>query len=124
MVYIVALASMLLGALVSLFIIQEYVSKGIGIYGNPQEEFQLKAEFRNGRLVVSITNLGSSEVEVQMVFLEGRNYIDFEAPINVLVKPGDTAEIRTEIMQPNGGTYTVRVKLSNGRTLDCKVTAR
>ncbi|MBS7640640.1 MAG: hypothetical protein QXJ19_03255 [Candidatus Bathyarchaeia archaeon] len=124
MVYIVALASMLLGVLVGLLIIQDYAGRGIGLCGNHQEEFQLKAEFRNGRLVVSITNLGSSEVEVQMVFLEGRDYIDFEAPINVPVKPGDTVEIRTEIMQPDGGTCTVRVKLSNGRTLDCKIAAR
>lgn len=120
--YGITLSSLILGALIGLLILQEHLSEGAIFNKNSQESLQLNAYFKNDRLVVSITNLGNSEVEIQIVFLEGQNYIDFDAPINLMVKSGETAEIQTDIMKPKPGTYTVKVRLSNGQTINCKIT--
>lgn len=90
-----------------------------------QESIQATAYFRNGKLVVTIANPGSREVEVQMIFLEGRGYMDFDMFINAVVAPGEKTEIETDIVKPEqSGMYTVRIRLSNGQTIDCKVNVR
>jgi len=121
--HVIILASIVLGIIASLMIFHGYVGRGVSVFVGPREDLQLTAHFRNGRLIVTIANLGSNEVEVQMIFLEGRNHIDFDAPLDAVVKPGEIKEIKTDMMQPEKGTYNVRVKLSNGKTVSCKVIA-
>jgi len=121
--YVIVLASIVLGVIASLMIFQEYLGSGVSAFTSSREDLQLTAHFRDGRLIVTIANLGSNEVEVQIIFLEGRNYVDFDTLPDAVVKPGEVKEIKTDIMQPEKGTYNVRVKLSNGKTVSCKVIA-
>lgn len=120
---VILLFSTILGVTIGFLILQEETSKWT-IYPHKasQENLQLTARFRNNKLVVFITNLGGSEVEIQIIFLEGNNYMDFDIPVNLAVKSGETAEIQTNIIQPDPGTYTVKVRLSNGQTISCKIT--
>mgnify|MGYP000023413931 CR=1 FL=1 len=123
--YVVAVVSVVLGILISLVILQSQTGSVLGGFEDTQEVIQATAYFRNGKLIVTITNLGSREVEVQMIFLEGRNYMDFDMFINAVIAPGERTEIETDIMQPESpGRYTVRIKLSNGQTVDCSVDVR
>lgn len=119
--YIVALISTVLGILIGLLIIHWYTGGEIGPH--KKMDFQLNASFQDGFLIVSITNLRGDEVIVEMIFLEGKDHIDFDMPNNVTIKPGETVSVRTSIMQPaSRGLYIVRVKLSNGRMIHCKIT--
>ncbi len=123
--YVVAAVSVILGILISLAILQLQTEDVLDGNGDVQEAIQATAYFRNGKLVVAITNLGSKEVGVQMIFLEGKNYMDFDMFINVVVAPGETTEIETDIMKPEtSGKYTVRIRLSNGQTVDCTIDVR
>lgn len=119
--YIMMLASIVLGSLIGSLILRGYMGKGEVFHKNPQESFQVTAYFKDDKLIVSITNLGAYEVEVQMIFIEGQNYIDFDTPL-LVVKPNETIEVKTDIMKPNPGIYTVKVRLSNGQTINHKVT--
>ncbi|RLF17767.1 MAG: hypothetical protein DRZ82_09475 [Thermoprotei archaeon] len=123
--FVVSLISAVLGVLICLVILQLYGGSVPSNHEVTQETIQVSAYFRNGKLVVSITNLGRKEVEVQMVFLEGKGYMDFDLLVDVPIAPGETREIETDIMQPeSSGRYTVRVRLSNGQTVDTYVIVR
>lgn len=119
--YIIMLASIVLGSLIGFLILQEHIGEGEVFHKIPQGNLQLAAYFKDDKLMVSITNLGVYEIEVQMIFIEGQNYIDFDTPLNLVVKPNETIEIKTDIMKPNPGTYTVKVRLSNGQTINHKI---
>jgi len=118
----VGVISVVLGVLISLAILQLQTGDVLGDYEDSQEVIQATAYFRNGKLVVVIANLGSEEVGVQMIFLEGRNYMDFDMFVNAAIAPGERTEIETDIMMPeSSGRYTVRIRLTNGQTVDCTV---
>lgn len=119
--HLMALVSVVLGALIG-FTIMWGCAGGIGLNESSKEGFLLTAFFLNERLVISISSMSNSEVAVEIIFLEGMNYVDFEMPTNVLIKPGEKIELQTNIMQPTEkGIYVVKVKLSNGRILSCRV---
>jgi len=121
----VGVVSVVLGVLISLAILQSQTEDVLGGGKGVQESIQATAYFRNGKLVVTIANLGSRGVEVQMIFLEDKDYMDFDMFINAAIAPGEKTEIETDIMKPErSGTYTVRIRLSNGQTIDCKVNVR
>ena len=123
--YVVGVTSVVLGVLISLVILQTQLGSELGSGKDVQESIKATAYFKNEKLVVSITNLGSREVEVQMIFLEGRDYMDFDMFINEAIAPGEKTEIETDIMKPErSGIYTVRIRLSNGQTIDCRVNVR
>lgn len=119
--YVITLISIVLGVLMGFLILEEHMVGETGFHKNPQESLRLTAYFKNDKPVVSITNLGSGEVEVQMIFLEGQNYMDFDTPVDLTVKPNETVETKTDIVKPKPGTYTVKVRLSNGQTISCKI---
>lgn len=120
--HMILLASAVLGVSLGFMVAQTYSGEWMELFKRSREDLQVTAFFRNERLVVYITNLGSSRIEVQLIFLEGENYVDFEALTNVTVNPGETTEIQTNIMRPVRGTYTLRIKLSDGRTISYKIT--
>ena len=123
--YVVGVVSVVLGVLISLAILQLQTGGVLGGGEGVQEVIQATAYFRNGKLVVTIANPGSREVEVQMIFLEGRDYMDFDMFINAAVAPGEKTEVETDIVKPeSSGKYTVRIRLSNGQTIDCSVNVR
>jgi hypothetical protein len=124
-IYIVGLTSLILGILICLALLQTKPSSTSSVGRDVGEDIQITAYFRNDELVIIITNSGSTEIEVQMVLLEGKNYVDFDALINTVVNPGEKKEIKTNIIKPrNPGTYTVKIRLSNGRVINYNIVVR
>ena len=117
---LIAVSSIIAGSLLFFFIIGQAPAVNFG--GDSSVQFLANATFRDERLVIHIRNLTGDEVEVSTVYLVGQNFMDYEMLVNEVIKPEEELEIETNISQPEQkGTYTVRISLSNGLTVECEV---
>ena len=123
-IHIIAISSTIIGLLLCLLVIRMPINNLEGSSENPKQSIIAYAYFRNEQLVIQVRNLGNEEVEVSTVYLIGQKFMDYEMLVNEVIKPGETIEIETNIMQPaQRGTYTVKISFSNGLTIKCDVEA-
>jgi len=122
---VVAIISVVLGLIISIIILQMYGGKSMEGHEASQKSVFVDAYFRDGKLVLLITNLEDKEIKLQMVFLESSGYMDFDMLVGESVAPGETKEIETDIMQPEtSGKYEVRIRLTDGRIIETYVIVR